>query len=83
MPLPKVDEAVVEVMFKRLAASPPLKVLVELVPVTLRNPAIVDVPVVEVVENVGNVTVPVNTPAPVTESGVPGEVVPMPVVPDT
>ena len=75
---PANDEvAVDEVMFNRFAASPPLKVEVELVPVTLSTPANVEV-AVEVPLRVVKVRGPVNTPAPVTESGVPGVVVPMP-----
>ena len=60
-----------------MAASPPLKVEVELVPVTLSTPANVEV-AVEVPLRVVKVRGPVNTPAPVTLKGVPGVVVPMP-----
>ena len=60
-----------------MAASPPLKVEVELVPVTLRMPARVEV-AVEVPLRVVKVRGPVNTPAPVTLKGVPGVVVPIP-----
>ena len=73
----KVEDADDPVRFKYVAASPPLKVEVELVPVTLSTPANVEV-AVEVPLRVVKVRGPVNTPAPVTESGVPGVVVPMP-----
>ena len=66
IPFANVDVAVVE---------PTLRVDTE------RPPANVDVAVVLVALNVGDVTVPVKTPAPVTESGVPGDVVPMPRLP--
>jgi hypothetical protein len=45
---------------------------------TLNPPEKVEVAVEEVALKRGAVTVPVKTPAPVTERGVPGEVVPMP-----
>ena len=59
------------------------KVEVALVPVpsTSRNPAMVEVAVVEVAVNDGTVRSPVKTPAPVTERGVPGDVVPIPTLP--
>ena len=71
------DVAVVLVILSRFAASPPVKVDVEFIPVTVRMPASVDV-AVEVPLNVVKVRGPVNTPAPVTERGVPGVVVPSP-----
>ena len=66
MPLPKVDDAVVEVMSNTLACSPP---------------AIVDVPV-DVAMMAENVEVPVMTASPLTESGLPGVDVPIPKFPE-
>ena len=80
-PLDEVEVAVfAPVRFRYVAANPPLNVEVELVPVTLRKPARDEV-AVEVPVRVVKVRGPVNTPAPVTDNGVPGVVVPMPIFP--
>jgi hypothetical protein len=74
----KVEVAVVE---KRVAERPPPNVEVPCPAPTVIAAAKVEVAVVEVATKFGAVTVPVKTPAPVTESGVPGELVPIPIFP--
>jgi len=76
LPIAKQPEESVTPWFKVEVAVPVwLKLRTE------RPPWKVEVAVVEVALYAGAVTVPVNTPAPVTASGVPGEVVPTPTFP--
>ena len=56
----------------------PANVDVELTPLTVMNPPNVEVPVVLVATKYGAVTEPVKIPAPVTASGTPGVVEPIP-----